>query len=132
MVLVDTSVWLDYLRGTRTASVRKLDDLLQRGLPFGITSLIYQEVLQGADSETSYARLQAYFGSQRFFHPIHPLTSHAEAARLYARCRWLGVTLRSTVDCLIAQVAIEHGLELLHSDRDFKHLARVVPELSLY
>lgn len=132
MVLVDTSVWLDYLRGNRTASVRKLDDLLERGLPIGITSLIYQEVLQGADSEASLARLGAYFGTQRFFHPVDPVVSHAEAARLYARCRWVGVTLRSTVDCLIAQVAIEHRLEVLHSDRDFDSLARVVPDLVIY
>lgn len=132
MVLVDTSVWIDYLRGSRTSGVRKLDGLLEQRGSFGITSLIYQEVLQGADSEASLARLDAYLGTQRFFHPLDPVISHTEAARLYARCRRAGVTIRSTIDCLIAQIAIEHKLELLHSDRDFDRLARVVPELSLY
>ncbi len=53
-------------------------------------------------------------------------------ASLYARCRRAGVTPRSTIDCLLAQIAIEHNLLLLHSDRDFPRIAAVVPELKLY
>ncbi len=61
-----------------------------------------------------------------------PAESYAEAARLYFRCRRAGVTLRSTIDCLIAQVAVEHDLLIVHHDRDFDLLAGVAPEVRLY
>jgi len=54
-----------------------------------------------------------------------------EAARIYGACRAAGVTIRSSVDCLIARIAIEHDLALLHDDRDFEDIARVVSELRL-
>lgn len=130
--LVDTSVWIDYLRGTMTDAVSRFTSILDERQPFGITSVIYQEILQGADSDVSFTRLEKYLRTQIFFHPLDPLASYAEAARLYSRCRRVGITLRSTIDCLIAQTAIEHGLVLLHSDRDFDSIAKVVPELNLY
>lgn len=131
MILVDTSVWIDYLRGRSTTAVDTLEDVLDQRTPFGISAAIYQEILQGAESESDFERLRQHFGTQRFYHPLDPVESHAEAARIYARCRRAGVTVRSTLDCLIAQVAIEHQLHLLHDDRDYVAIARVVPELKL-
>jgi predicted nucleic acid-binding protein len=130
--LVDTSVWVDYFRGTSTQSVEKLQRILDESRPFGITSHIYQELLQGTDSDVSFARLDRYLRSQRFYHPQDPLTSYAEAARIYFLCRRKGMTIRSTIDCLVAQVAIENDLLLLHSDRDFADIALVVPELQIF
>ena len=132
MFLVDTSVWVDYLRGTSTHSVEKFQRILDEARPFGLTSLIYQEVLQGTDSDVSFARLETYLRSQRFYHPQDPLATYAEAARIYFRCRRKGITLRSTIDCLVAQIAIENDLLLLHSDRDFDDIASVVPELQIF
>ena len=132
MFLVDTSVWIDYLTQRQTRPATWLQQILDRDYPFGITGVIYQEILQGADSETSYRRLQVYLSTQVFYHPRDPVETYAEAARLYFRCRRAGVTLRSTVDCLIAQVAIEHDLLIAHNDRDFELLAGVVPEVRLY
>ena len=132
MFLVDTSVWIDYLRKKRSLPATWFTEILDRGYPFGLTGVIYQEVLQGADSEASYRRLDDYLSTQVFYHPRDPVTSHAEAARLYFRCRRAGVTVRSTVDCLIAQVAIEHELLVVHGDRDFDLMASVVPDLRLY
>ncbi len=132
MFLIDTSVWIDYLRQRQTRPATWLGQILDRDYPFGITGVIYQEILQGADSEASYQRLEAYFSTQVFFHPRDPVASHAEAARLYFRCRRAGLTLRSAVDCLIAQVAVEHDLLILHNDRDFDLLASVVPEVRIY
>jgi predicted nucleic acid-binding protein len=71
-----------------------------------------------------------YLGSQHFYHPRDPIESYREAALIYFRRR-AGITIRSSVDCLIARVAIEHDLLLLHDDRDFEAMARVVPELTL-
>lgn len=132
MFLIDTSVWIDYLRGTETEAVGKLDAIQAKGHPFGITSLICQEILQGTDSEISFTRFERYLRTQVFYHPLDPVASYLEAARLYARCRRAGVTIRSTIDCLIAQVAIEHGLLLLHDDRDFDYMARVIPDLQIH
>lgn len=131
MFLVDTSVWISYLRGVPTEPVKKFEALLAEGHSFGITSAIYQEVLQGADSEVSFARLDRYLRTQLFYHPLDPIESYTEAARIYSRCRRAGITIRSTLDCLIARVAIEHELILVHSDGDFENMARVVPELRL-
>ncbi len=132
MFLIDTSAWIDYLRKRRTQPALWLEEILERGYPFGITSVIYQEILQGADSEASFERLDEYLSTQVFYQPRDAVDSYAEAARLYFRCRRVGITLRSTIDCLIAQVAIEHDLLLVHGDRDFDFLASVVPELRLY
>lgn len=132
MILVDTSVWIDYLKGRTTEAAAQFSRVLDEGQPFGITSVIYQEILQGADSDTSFARLDKYLRTQLFFHLLDPVASYTEAARLYYRCRRVGITLRSTIDCLIAQTAIEHGLVLLHNDRDFEAIAKVTPELTLY
>ena len=63
------------------------EEILDRDYPFGITGVIYQEILQGADSEASYQRLGDYFGTQVFYHPLDPVVSHAGAAELYFRCR---------------------------------------------
>lgn len=131
MLLVDTSVWIGFLRGTDSGSVERLKSVLMRGEPAGITGVIYQEILQGTDSVERYEEYRDYFGSQPFFHPRDGIASYAEAARLFFLCCRNGVTIRSTADCLIAQIAIEHDLVLLHDDRDFDHMAQVIHELKV-
>jgi len=64
-------------------------------------------------------------------YPRHGLRTYEAAADLYRRCRAAGVTVRSTVECLIAQLALEHNATLLHSDRDYERIARVEPRLKL-
>lgn len=131
MYLVDTSAWLDYLKGNKSPVVTKLTEVMDQQIPFGITGIIYQEILQGAGTEQDFTLLEEYFATQRFYHPRDLVETYRHAAALYARCRRRGVTPRSTVDCLIAQVAIEHELQLIHSDRDFAAMARVIPELKI-
>lgn len=99
--------------------------------PFVITTTIYQELLQGAASERDFEQLDEYLATQRFHHPEDPVDTHRQAALLYFRCRRAGVTIRSTIDCLIARQAIEGDLLLVQNDRDFSNMARVVPELKL-
>ena len=124
-------VWIDYLGGSETEAVGRFAEALERGYPVGLTGVIYQEVLQGVSSESEFERVSEYLGSQTFYHPVDHVESYTEAARMYFDCRRAGVTIRSAVDCLIARVAIEHGLILLHDDRDFEKMAGVVPELDL-
>ena len=129
MYLVDTSVWIDYLRGRDCAHVEFLRSLLPHPLVVGITHLIYVEILQGARDPAAFHRLRTYFGGQRFYTFADAVGSCVSAARMYLDCRSEGVTVRSTVDCLVAQCAIESGLVLLHHDNDFKRIARVIPGL---
>ncbi len=127
MILVDTSVLINFFKGEMTPHERYFKTILERRIPFGITSVIYQEVLQGAKSEREYLYLKRYLSTQNFYHPKDPLHSYASAAHIYLLCRRKGLTVRSTIDCLIAQVAIEHNLMLLHNDRDFDAIGEVVP-----
>ena len=131
MYLVDTSVWLDFFRDRSSQAVRRFEEILDRSLPFGITSQIYQEILQGADSPRDFSNLQSYLSTQKFYHPEDPILSYEKAADLYFRCRRQGITIRSTIDCLIAQIAIEQKLHLLHHDRDFTKIAEVVGDLKM-
>ncbi|TPW13075.1 MAG: twitching motility protein PilT [Halothiobacillaceae bacterium] len=132
MILVDTSVWIDYLRERDNPAVAKLTRVLDDSLPFGISPIIFQELLQGAKTPADFNKLELYFGSQRCYHPQELLSAHREAAHIYLRCRLAGTTVRSTVDCLIAQTAIEHNLLLLHNDRDFTQMAKVISELRIF
>lgn len=127
MILVDTSVLIDFLKGTDNPQCRKFRDVLEGQTAFGITTQIFQEVLQGVRSEKEYGALEHYLISQRFFHPKDPVASYAQAARIYFACRKKGITVRSTIDCLIAQIALEHELFLLHNDSDFQAMTAVIP-----
>src|SRR5687767_1953548 len=115
MYLIDTSVWIDYFREINNESTKKLTSILDRHLPFGITGVIYQEILQGANSLQDFNQLKEYFETQRFFHPSD--VSYGSAAKIFYLCRKKGITIRSTIDCFIAQIAIEHHLILLHNDQ---------------
>ena len=130
--LVDTSVWVDFFRRRTTPATNKFYEILDRNITYGITELIYQEVIQGALNENDFNNLANYLSSQTFFYPKHRPETHKQAAHIYFTCRRKGIIIRSTVDCMIAQVAIEHDLILLHSDKDFDFIAKMYPTLRLW
>ena len=127
--LVDTSVWIGFLRAENNPATHRLKALIEKDVPVGITPLIYMESLQGTKSTRDFDTYRDYFGTQPFFDVTDPVRSMADAAAIYFRCRRAGITIRGTVDCLIAQTAIDNHLTLLHHDRDFVHIARIIPEL---
>jgi predicted nucleic acid-binding protein len=131
MILIDTSVLIDFFKGASNGPANRMREVLGHRMPFGITSAIYQEVLQGAKSDKEYNLLRDYLSSQRFFHPQDAVKTYEDAARIYFSCRKKGVTIRSTVDCLIAQIALEQDLALLHNDRDFDAMTPII-KLRLY
>jgi predicted nucleic acid-binding protein len=132
MYLVDSSVWIDYLRGDATRPVDALERLLAGEEIVGTAPIIVQEVLQGADTDERFEKWRLYFGDLMSYPPRDSLGSHIEAARLYQACRRAGKTPRSSNDCLIARIAIEHGLVLLHDDRDFDVIGTVAGSLKLF
>ena len=131
VILVDSTVWIDLLRRGSGKPVARLRDLLDSG-EAAVAPVIVQEILQGAASQESLKRLQDHFLALPLLIPTDPTGTYATAGALYARCRWQGITPRSPHDCLIAQVAVEHGVTLLHDDRDFEQIARVEPALMLF
>ncbi len=131
MILVDTSVLIDFFKGIKNKAFLCMENIINQQIPFGITSVVYQEILQGAKNEKEYRLLDEYLRCQHFFHPKDPVLSYRKAAMIYFSCRKYGVTIRSTIDCLIAQIAIEHDLFLLQNDKDFDNMASVI-RLKLY
>lgn len=128
MILVDTSVWIDWLRrGDRPATLA-LDRLIDEG-EIVLSPVVLQELLQGAKGPEQLAKLRRYFEPLPMLLPR--AATYADAGVLYARCRWAGVTPRSPHDCLIAQLAVEHSVSLLHDDRDFELIAGVEQRLRL-
>lgn len=131
MILVDTSVLINFFRGNLTASVKKFKTIIENGIPFGITSFIFQEVLQGVKNEKELSLLYNYLSTQAFYHPADFIHSYSNAAKIFFKCRKNGITIRSSIDCLVAQIAIENDLFLLHDDKDFDNLKKVV-KLKIY
>ena len=124
MILVDSSVWIDYFRGAATPQSQRLDALLGSE-PVAIGDLILVEVLQGFRDERDFNQARKLLTS---LIPID-LGGHdiaLAAAKNYRALRALGVSVRKTIDTVIATRCIERGYTLLHSDRDFdafvKHL----------
>lgn len=131
MYLIDTSVWIAYFKMQKTASVQFFNKILDQKWPYGLTSVIYQEILQGVSSENEFTQLAHYLETQVFYHPKDPILSFQTAAKRYFDCRKKGITIRSTIDCLIAQIAIEHELILVHDDRDYVLMNKLFPELKI-
>ena len=122
MILVDTSAWVEYLRGAGSPTsirVRGYRDLTDE---LGITDVVVMELLASADSPGAEQRVEAIADGL----PLLPVESvdYVEAAALYRRCRLRGETVRKLDDCLIAAVAIRNDVPVLHNDRDFDVLAR--------
>ncbi|WP_304226445.1 PIN domain nuclease [Gracilinema caldarium] len=132
MILLDTSVLINYFRNTNDESVLLLDEIIDRNIPYGICDFVYQELLQGTKSEKEFNILKEYLESLPFYYLNHGKESYEKAALINFTCRKSGITVRSTIDLLIAQIAIENNLFLLHSDKDFDFIATVIKELKIY
>lgn len=117
MILVDSSVWIDYFRGALTPQTEKLDSLL--GIdPIATGDLILTEVLQGFVSNRDFNQARKLMTSLVIV-DLAGQSIAVQAARNFRVLRSLGVTVRKTIDTVIATRCIESGLPLLYSDRDF-------------
>ena len=126
MVLVDTSVLIDYLGSVENSGTRAFQSILDSGIAYGITLFAYMEILQGVRTEREFEQVKRYLDTQKFYGFSDEKASFAEAARIYFLCRKRGITISSTIDCLIARAAIENDVFLLHNDKDFDSIAKVV------
>jgi predicted nucleic acid-binding protein len=127
LILIDSSVLISFLRGHKSAAVDRLRNLELEGIPFALPGICYQEVLQGARNEREWGLLGDYLGSQELLFAPNPFSTYREAARIFFECRRKGLTIRSSADCFIAQLALEHEAVLLHDDGDFDYIQQVRP-----
>ena len=118
MVIVDTTVWVDYFRGVENPETGWLDQQISRQR-LGLTDLILCEVLQGIRDKNAFLRISRELSAFQMFE-----TGGAElaiaAAENYKELRARGYTVRKTIDCLIATFCLRSDHELLHRDRDFE------------
>lgn len=132
MILVDTSVLINFFKGRKNSKVIKFVDIVNRNIPFGINNIIYQEILQGARRKKEFNILKDYLSTQRFYDLLYGYKSYESTALLNINCRKNGITIRSSIDLVIAQTAIENNLYLLHDDKDFSQIAFIEKKLKEY
>lgn len=117
MIIVDSSVWIDYFRGVETPQTKKLDQLLGV-VPLAIGDLILAEVLQGCSSDKEFSEVRQTLSALSVVN-LGGVDIAIAAAKNFRKLRALGVTVRKTIDTVIATRCIMDGHELLHRGRTF-------------
>ena len=125
MILVDSSVWIDYFNGKRSWQTDLLDNYLS-DVPIIMGDLILTEVLQGFKSDKDFKTAKSFL-SLLPFRPMGGYNVAIQSAQNYRRLRKAGITVRKTIDVIIATYCIINGLTLLHDDRDFNPIASHFP-----
>jgi predicted nucleic acid-binding protein len=126
VIVVDTSVWIDVLGGRRTRKALRCIELIEGGQPVALTDVILTEVLQGLRSDDDAQLVERHLRAFPILR-LEDLGDFALAASLYRAARGQGVTVRKTLDCLIAAPCVRTGAPLLHADADFDRLASCTP-----
>ena len=119
MLLIDTSVWVKLFRTNNDFKQTLIETI--NGRDYYLSRFTQTELLQGARNEQEWLQLNNYLSTQDYIDPS--ISSWSHAARIYYELRRQGITVRNTIDCLIATSAIEYDLLLLHNDRDFEAIA---------
>jgi len=125
MILVDSSVWIDYFNGKRSWQTDLLDHMLSN-VPIIMGDLILTEVLQGFKSDKDYETAKNHL-DKLSFRQMGGYNVAIQSAQNYRQLRKAGVTVRKTIDIIIATFCIIEGLTLLHDDRDFDPIASHFP-----
>lgn len=124
MIIIDTTVWIDYFRGGSTRETDWLETEVGRKR-LGLTDLIFCEVLQGVRDDSDFQTVHQELLKFEVF-PTGGIEFATTAARNYRKLRVKGYTVRRTIDCLIATFCLQHGHALLHHDRDFDPFEQVL------
>lgn len=125
MILVDTSVWIDFFAGRDLPHVATLEHLILDNQDLALCGIILTEILQGIADDTTYRRVRRYLGPLLML-PM-PETVFVRAADIYRTLRKRGITIRKSNDCIIAATTLEHHCQLLHNDKDFAPIAKHFP-----
>lgn len=125
MVIVDTTVWIDFFKQRETVQVQRLSEILEAEEDVVTTGMILQEVLSGIKRKKE--RDEVAGGFRQFILIMPTLNTHIHAAEIFDGCLKRGFTIRKPVDCLIAALAMEYDLPLLEMDKDFRFISEVFP-----
>jgi predicted nucleic acid-binding protein len=126
VIVVDTSVWIDVLNDTPAPQAQRCVQLIESGQPIALTDVILTEVLQGLRSDREAALVERHLRAFPILR-LQDLDDFVLAGRLYRAARRAGVTIRKSLDCLIAAPCVRTGAPLLHADEDFDRLATCTP-----
>jgi predicted nucleic acid-binding protein len=126
MIVVDTTVWIDFFNGAGTPEDLHLQRLIATEQSLALTDVIFCEILQGIREDAAFEHIRGILLAYPILR-MEQLDTFEQAARIYRSCRRRGVTVRKTIDCLIAALCIAENVELFHHDVDFDAIARVVP-----
>ena len=118
MVLVDTTVWIDFFAARSSSHVVALENLLINRKDICICGIVLTEVLQGIRKDSEFKKTRDLFNNLLFLPMPYPV--FLKASEIYRSLRRQGITIRKSVDCMIASVALENNIPLLHNDKDFK------------
>lgn len=130
-VLVDSTVWIDFLNSARTPGTEKLVELIEAREDLCVCGFVLTEVLQGIRDEKQFSATKRQLENLIYLNDDR--TTFELAATIYRNLRKKGVAIRNSVDCLIAAVVIQHKVAFLENDRDFRFidehypLSRLVP-----
>lgn len=122
MIVVDTSVWIDVLNEVSTPQADLCIELIEGGAPVALTDIVFTEILQGLRSDDEARQVERHLRAFPVLR-LDGLDDFALAAELHRTARRAGVTIRKTLDCLIAAPCVRTGTPLLHADADFDRLA---------
>ena len=121
-MIVDTSVWIDFFNGHLSSQAQRLARAIEDNEAIALPGLVLTEILLGLKNDAEAKRIALLL--EAFTDVAEPTrTDYLAAAALYRACRSKGVTIRSTIDCVIAQLCLRDGQALLAKDRDFERLA---------
>jgi predicted nucleic acid-binding protein len=125
MVIVDTTVWIDFFKQRDTVQVHRLSEILHNEEDVFTTGFILQEVLSGIKKKKERDEVSSDF--KQFILIMPTLQTHIQAAEIFDGCLKRGLTIRKPVDCLIAALAMEYDLPVLEKDSDFKYISEAFP-----
>lgn len=120
--MVDTTVWIDFFGGKKIREVNLLEKYINEGDDICICGIILTEILQGIRNEKDYKTILSHLDPLIFL-PMNRIT-YIKSAEIYRELRQKGITIRKSVDCMIAALAIEQNIPLLHNDSDFEFIMK--------
>jgi predicted nucleic acid-binding protein len=130
LILIDASAFIEFLNHTGSRADTLIERLIRSDADIALADITLTEILQGIKTDREYRDVKASLLTFPLL-SLNGAGSYVAAAELYRKCRKKGLTVRSTVDLLIAQIAVENRVALLHNGRDFDALAQLC-DLRIY
>ena len=129
MILIDSSVWIPFFNDRNSGAAEFVEKLLLAGQATCINIVVEMEILQGIRDERSFHLTKNCLKDFQYY-PVFGREYYDLAVSIFRACRKRGITIRRSLDCLIASNALINGLTVAHQDRDFEQIKKVFPELS--